>query len=170
MNPFHPVRGCSTLIVILVVHPAWAEEASLIPPHEALGLEGLHAYLDRESVAAGETIRFHVSSQVPYRFKVTRLGLEIDDRSSDLVIFEAPDVSPRNVQPIHPGSYIHVEKRPADNDETAGAMTLECWVRPWRTDAWMGLITVHDYPSACGYGLFLEPGGKVSQMCCQWKS
>ena len=41
--------------------------------------DGLHW---RISVAlpAGETIRFHVSSQVPYRFRVTKLGIEVDDR------------------------------------------------------------------------------------------
>ena len=31
----------------------------------AIELRGLHAYADRESVSAGEDIRFHVSSQVP---------------------------------------------------------------------------------------------------------
>ena len=38
------------------------------PANGAIELQGLHAYPDRESVPAGETIRFHVSNRVPYRF------------------------------------------------------------------------------------------------------
>jgi hypothetical protein len=45
------------------------------PANGAIELQGLHAYPDRKSVPAGETIRFHVSSRVPYRFGV---GLFLD--------------------------------------------------------------------------------------------
>ena len=74
----------------------------------AIELRGLHAYADRESVSAGEDIRFHVSSQVPYRFKVTRLGLLVDDRTSDVTVYRADKAAPARVQPIHPGSYVRV--------------------------------------------------------------
>ena len=57
------------------------------PANGAIELQGLHAYPDRESVPAGETIRFHVSSRVPYRFGVSKLGLRVDDRASDETIF-----------------------------------------------------------------------------------
>ena len=55
--------------------------------HAAIKLQGMNAYADHESVPAGEAIRFHVSSQVPYRFKVTRLGTRVDDRASDVTVY-----------------------------------------------------------------------------------
>src|SRR5437016_3632709 len=62
-----------------------APEARPIPPHRSLELSGLHAYAEK-SVAAGETICFRVSSAVPYKATVRRLGLEIDDPASDAVL------------------------------------------------------------------------------------
>jgi N,N-dimethylformamidase len=41
------------------------------------------------------------------------------------------------------------------------ALTLECWVRPWRTTTHAGLITQYDYREACGIGLFIGPEGTV---------
>ena len=77
------------------------------PPHRPLTVEGIHAYTDRVSVAAGETIRFHVSSSYPYELQVCRLGTDVD----------SPSIATRScirsarrrpaVQPIHPGSYLH---------------------------------------------------------------
>jgi hypothetical protein len=48
------------------------------PANGAIELQGLHAYPDRESVPAGESIRFHVSSRVPYRFGQQKTGTLVD--------------------------------------------------------------------------------------------
>ena len=129
-------------------------------PHQSIHLKGLHAYADDESVAAGEVIRFHVSSEVPYRFRVTRLGLEVDDRASDETIHLSEKTFSAKVQPIHPGSYVRVEKNLPDED--LNALTLECWVRPWKLNSWQGILTQHDYPERCGVGLFINGEGQAS--------
>ncbi|MGY8653013.1 MAG: PVC-type heme-binding CxxCH protein [Verrucomicrobiia bacterium] len=135
--------------------------AQPIPPHAGLEVNGLHAYADAESVAAGGAIRFHVSSQIPYRFSVARLGLEVDNPGSDEFISQSPQTFPTNSQPIHPGSYIHVGKGlPAD--APIKELTLECWVRPWNLKSWQGLITQHNYPDNCGYGLFINGEGQIA--------
>ncbi|MCZ6672511.1 MAG: LamG domain-containing protein, partial [Verrucomicrobia bacterium] len=131
-----------------------------LPSHKSIELQGLHAYADRESVPAGETIRFHVSSQIPYRFRVTKLGGDVDNRASDETIFLAEKDSPAQVQSIHPGSYIQVKKGlPAD--EALTALTLECWVRSWNLTQWQGILTQHDFPNHCGYGLFIDADGRA---------
>ncbi|MGB0578951.1 MAG: N,N-dimethylformamidase beta subunit family domain-containing protein [Limisphaerales bacterium] len=136
--------------------------AGLVPaaPHQAIRLKGLHAYADDESVAAGEVIRFQVSSEVPYRLRVTKLGLKVDDRSSDETFHLSPKTYPAKVQSIHPGSYVRVAKKlPNVGLEE---LTLECWVRPWRLNAWQGVLTQHDYPDQCGVGLFINGEGQAS--------
>jgi hypothetical protein len=63
-----------------------------------------HAYPDRESVPAGETIRFHVSSWVPYRFGVG-WALDADPKLSKLlrnVLHHLAGVTART--PYDPGS------------------------------------------------------------------
>ena len=57
-----------------------------IPPHRPLTVEGVHAYTDRVSVAAGESIRFHVSSSHPYELQVCRLGTDVDSPSRDEIL------------------------------------------------------------------------------------
>ena len=47
--------------------------------------------------------------------------MKVDDPAGDAVLREFPN-SPANPQPIHPGSYVHVEKRLRD---PLGAFTLE---------------------------------------------
>ncbi len=149
-----------TALLILGSLPGLAA-AEGIPPHASLQPAGLHAYADAESVAAGDTIRFHVSSQAPYRFGVAKLGLKVDDRDSDEFIFRSPKAFPAQEQPVHPGSYIHVGLGLPPNAQI-GALTLECWVRPWSLKRWQGLITQHNYPDNCGYGLFIDGEGKVA--------
>ena len=51
-----------------------------------LSIPGAHGYADRESVFAGETIAFYVSSTVPYELLVCRLGTEVDDPAGDEVL------------------------------------------------------------------------------------
>jgi N,N-dimethylformamidase len=147
-------RGTSPLL-----HAEPAPEASSgIPPHRALQLPGVHAYPDFQSVAAGGTIRFHVSSTEPYQLSVFRLGPMIDDPAGN-ELMEEFDASTATPQPIHPGSYVHVEDRLR---QPLGALTLECWVRPWSITRTQGLITQHDKGDPLGLALSLEPGGSVS--------
>lgn len=135
-----------------------APSAAELPPHRPLDLPGLHAYAEH-SIAAGETIHFRTSSTVPYRLSVCRLAGEVDEQASDVVLHAFPEAAAQP-QPIHPGSYVHVASGlPAT--EAIGAVTLECWVRPWRLNAYQGLITQHDYAEACGVGLFLDEQGRA---------
>jgi N,N-dimethylformamidase beta subunit-like, C-terminal/Concanavalin A-like lectin/glucanases superfamily len=141
-----------------------ARAAASVPPSPfspspgPLAVSGVHAYSTEKSVAAGKTISFCVSSTVPYRLSICRLGQKIDEPAGDEVLHEFP-LSQPNPQPIHPGSYVLVER---SLPEDLPQLTLECWVRPWKTERQTGLITHHDYPSNCGVGLFLTPGGGVS--------
>lgn len=80
-------------LLLLLAVPAFAQ-------HKAIHLKGLHAYADDESVAAGDVNRFHVSSEVPYRLRITKLGLEVDDRASDETIHLSKETYPAKVQPI----------------------------------------------------------------------
>ena len=143
-----------TLTLCLLFATASADEVR----HRAIELQGLHAYADRESVPAGETIQFHVSSQVPYRFRVTKLGLDVDERSSDIEIFRADKESPSGIQPIRPGSYVRIENGLPAGEEIRH-LSVECWVRPWHLQGWQGILTQHNYPDNCGFGLFLDGEG-----------
>jgi hypothetical protein len=127
--------------------------------HTEIRLQGLHAYASAESVAAGGTIDFHVSSQHPYRFRVTKLGRKVDDRASDMTVYESPKAFESDVQPIHPGSYVKLKKSLPPDEELTG-LTLECWVRPWNLNRWQGILTQHDYPDRSGVGLFLNASGQ----------
>src|SRR6185503_7268207 len=54
--------------------------------HRSLTLPGVHAYAGRDSVFAGETISFHVSSSVPYEFSVCRLGDDVESPAQDEIL------------------------------------------------------------------------------------
>lgn len=138
-----PLASCATV-------QGGAPPSAPLPPHRPIDVPGLHAYADH-SVAAGETIRFRASSTVPYTLSICRLGPDDDEV---LHTFPPSAAAPR---PIHPGSYVHVERNLTDFK----ALTLECRVRPWRLNAWQGLVTQHDYPDACGIGLFIDASGSV---------
>src|SRR5690348_7955488 len=82
--------------------------AGAMPAHESIELPGVHGYAQR-SLAAGETLAVRVSADVPYQMSIRRLGVRVDDRTSDEVLHSIDVAKPR-VQPIHPGSYIHVAR------------------------------------------------------------
>jgi hypothetical protein len=128
-----------------------------LEPSREVHLSGVHAYAEK-SVAAGDTLHVRVSSSVPYRISVMRLGSNLDGTSEDVELFPAEDHGP-TPQPIHPGSYVHVET--GLPDKPLQVLTLECWVRPWDLSNWQGLMTQHRYPDAAGIGLFLTPAGYV---------
>jgi hypothetical protein len=146
-------RLCSSIALSLLISAALTAAA--------IDLKGLHAYADAESVAAGDVIRFHVSSEIPYRFRITKLGQKVDDRTSDETLHLSPQSYPAQVQPIRPGSYISIGKGLPAKEELK-QLTVECWVRPWKINGWQGLITQHDYPDHCGFGLFLNGDGQAT--------
>ncbi len=128
-----------------------------IPPHRAIPLPGIHAYPHRHSVEAGESIQFHVSSTQPYGLDIFKLGPAVDDPSKDRLVHSLGS-SQAFSQPIHPGSYVHVE----NGLRTAcPALTLECWIRPWDTQHRQGILTQHQGNDASGFALLLLPGGAV---------
>ena len=129
-----------------------------LPPHRQLDLTGVHAYAQK-SLSAGETVRFRVSSTVPYQLAVCRLAGPVDDPDTDEELTRFVCEQPR-AQPIHPGSYVHVA-RGLPPQAAHQALTLECWVRPWRWNAWQGLVSQYDFPDACGVGLMLDDQGAV---------
>ncbi len=132
-----------------------------IPPHRALTVPGVHGYASAKTVHAGERIDFHVSSDRPCRIAVCRLGPDADSRDSDTVVADL-GVLPARVQPIHPGSYVHVERGLPAALPLPG-LTLECWVMPWRCSGErQALITQYDAPAGCGFGLFIETDGALA--------
>ena len=138
--------------------PASIEADSIkshIPPHHAITLPGLHAYAQK-SIAAGEDIEFRVSSSVPYKLNIVKLGSEPKNRDKDPVLKTFRVEEPKT-QPIHPGSYVHVAGG-LPNDRRLTQLTLECWIRPFAISGWQGLITQHDYPEHSGIGLFISEG------------
>jgi N,N-dimethylformamidase len=130
---------------------------------QPLHLPGLHAYA-QESVTAGEAIAFRVSSSVPYQLSVCRLGPKVDDHESDVVLHTFSQAEPQS-QPIYSGSFAIIEKAlPAD--VALPALTLECWVRPWRnTGPHQGLIAQYDHPGRGGVALFIDDHGAVQFYC-----
>ena len=127
-----------------------------IPPHREMVVPGVHGYSDRTSVAAGEKIKFHISSTAPYRLSIYRLGLDVDNPDNDEILHTF-DTQSTNAQPIHPGSYIFVQR----GLERIKGLTLECWVRPWKIED-AGIITQYDFETKCGIGLFMKANGGLS--------
>jgi N,N-dimethylformamidase beta subunit-like protein/concanavalin A-like lectin/glucanase superfamily protein len=128
------------------------------PLPKAIDVPGVHSYAQK-TIAAGDMIQFRTSATVPYELSICRLGPMIDDPADDEVLktFAIAEPTP---QPIHPGSFVHVEKGlPAE--EPLAALSLEVWVRPWAVKGWQTLISQHNYPTACGYGLFLNEQGSA---------
>ena len=136
--------------------------SSTIPLHDALLLPGVHGYAQR-SLAAGETLRVRMSADVPYRLSIRRLGVRVDDRESDEVLHSINVATPR-VQPIHPGSYIHVASG-LSSDESLKSLSLECWLRPWALDRRQGVITQLDDKEPGGMGLVLTENGELAFYC-----
>lgn len=128
-----------------------------LPPHRSLHVPGVHGYTDRKSVAAGEVVRFHLSSDVPCTLSVCQLGPDVEGRSADTVLHTfAP--SPARAHPIYPGSYVQVAR---GLDQPLRALTLECWVQVWSTGTRQSVLGQFDLPAACGYGLFIDEDARA---------
>src|ERR1043166_2053357 len=129
----------------------------LPPPHKAMVVPGIHGYAE-QSVAAGESIHFHISSTVPHRLGIYRLGLDPESPGQDELLHKFAE-SPARPQPIHPGSYVRVDK---NLKGPLKALTLECWVRRWKVKDFAGIITQYDQSGAKEFGLYAGPGGALS--------
>lgn len=149
--------GAAAAALQLPARAKAAANAADIPPHTPVAVPGVHAYAIEHSVAAGDTLELCVSASVPYRLSICRLGLQIDDPAGDDVLTRY-DEMPANPQPIHPGSYVHIEKRLR---RAMRAITLECWVRPWDITKLQGLISQEDKDSSEGLALGIGKGGYV---------
>lgn len=142
------------VLILLCASISAATEQQFLP--RALDVPGVHSYAQK-IITAGDTIQFRTSATVPYELSICRLGHAIDDPAGDEVLKTFPVAEPVT-QPIHPGSFVHVEKGlPAE--EALEALSLEVWIRPWAVKGWQTLIAQHNYPTACGFGLFLNAEG-----------
>jgi hypothetical protein len=137
--------------------PAAGEMTTEIPPHLALEAPGVHAYPLEHSVPAGGTLELCVSSTVPCRLSICRLGLDVDNPAGDSVLAQFDEAS-ANPQPVHPGSYVHVAKR---IEGRPPGLTLECWARPWDVTKLQGLISQEDKDSSEGLALGIGKDGYV---------
>lgn len=133
------------------------QQASTIPPHRPLYLEGIHAYIDRVSVHAGEAVRVYASSTLPYELELVRLGQNVDGPEGDEVL-AACSVPDPTVQPIHPGSYVHA---PPLANEPLSALTVECWVRLWDLTGEQCIISQFDHSRSAGFALSVNRQGEV---------
>ncbi|MEI6537585.1 MAG: LamG domain-containing protein, partial [Verrucomicrobiaceae bacterium] len=68
------------------------------------------------------------------------------------------ELAPASPQPIHPGSYVHVDK---GLREPLSALTMECWVRTWSLAQPQGLISQGETGARLGLALCLGPKGEV---------
>ncbi len=147
--------------------PSDRNRNSEIPPHRAIDLDGLHAYADQISVAAGESIDFHVSSSVPYQMSIVKLGHRIDEIDGDEVIHEFSQSLPLP-QSIHPGSYVlisdGIKSGPLERE-----FSMECWLRPWSFGRLQGILTQYEEPSHCGFGIFCDEEGRLAVYLGQGK-
>ncbi|MFO0896916.1 MAG: LamG domain-containing protein, partial [Pirellulales bacterium] len=135
------------------------EAAPSIPPHEPLLLPGVHAYAQR-SLAAGDTLQVRVSSTAPYELQFCQLGLRVDDPAGDAILEKITQTQPAQ-QAIHPGSYIHVEKR-LDTDRPLAALTIDVWVRPWRIAGTpQAIVSQLDLEQPGGFALWLDEQGRL---------
>jgi hypothetical protein len=119
----------------------------------------VHAYADRVSVPAGGTIRFFVSSTLPYELQICRLGKDPDGPDDDEVL-QSVMVDRPAPQAIHPGSYIHIESG-LPSDRGLPALSLECWVRLWDLAADQGVMGQWDATQGGGYALLAGRDGSV---------
>lgn len=101
-----------------------------------------------------------MSSSYPYELQVCRLGPEVNGIGSDEVLHSFGH-SPAAEQPIHPGSYLIVEK-PLDAAIALPALTIEVWIRRWRTTGRQAILTQFDEAEHCGFGLFVNEDGSLS--------
>ena len=149
--------GLTVAAVTALPRSRAARPPATIPPHLALAVPGVHAYPLEHSVAPGGTLELCVSASEPYQLSFCRLGPQVDDPAGDTVLTRI-DPSPENPQPIHPGSYVHIEKGLRGPFR---ALTLECWVRPWDLTRLQGVISQEDKDADEGFAFGIGQDGYV---------
>lgn len=153
VNRVHPLFPVSLLLSFGI-----CSAAETTPLPQSLDVPGVHSYAQK-IVTAGDTLQFRTSATLPYELSICRLGPDIDDPSGDEVLKTFPIAEPVP-QPIHPGSFVHVSNS-LTADEPLAALSLEIWVRPWSLNGWQTLISQHNFPVHCGFGLFLDTEGSL---------
>jgi hypothetical protein len=134
---FIKTAGAGAAILFTTGLHGWARETPAGKPlHPGMLLPGVYGYADAESVAAGQTIRFYLSSSTPCRVTVCKLGKAIDDPAADEVLHRF-DPLPAAQQPLYPGSYVFVAKGLSGS---YGGLSAEGCVRPWRVDRPQALL------------------------------
>lgn len=126
------------------------------PWPRALDLPGVHAYADGHGIDAGHALVVRVSSSVPYRMRVVRLGTRVDDPASDETLVDLGEF-PARQQPIRPGSFVVVED---GIPQTTRSIALECWVRAFRPTGQQTFISQGPRGGG-GIGVGLAADGRV---------
>jgi N,N-dimethylformamidase len=130
--------------------------AAAMPPHRALPVSGVHVYTDKPSYSAGESLTAFISASIPCDIEVVRLGDDLDSPALDEVLHRLKIEQPA-MQPVHPGSYIHIEK--GVSSQPIAALTLECWIRPWHITEPQAVIS--QLNDSNGFGLLIFPDGAL---------
>ena len=130
-----------------------------LPPHRSIELPGLHAYTDRVSVDAGDSIGFHVSSTASYDFRVCRLGPSPDEPMRDEIVYVGGGFPPR-AQAIHPGSYVLIE-RGLSGQAATGGLSIELWLKPWGFGEPQTILSQFDDQSSVGFEFRIDELGCV---------
>jgi N,N-dimethylformamidase len=129
-----------------------------IPPHLPVIVPGVHGYTHEKSVHAGERIGFHISATVPYQLSVYQLGSDPCSRATDRLLHRFAQI-PAQAQPIHPGSYVWIERGLSPTLFPHG-LSFDVWLKPWDATAHQGVISEHD--GTTGWGLFLTSDGRIA--------
>ena len=109
----------------------------VVPNREIL--IGLPRVYTQKSIHAGSMLDVRLNSPSPYQLSIARLGWDFDSPSQDWILQSLPQ-APAIQRSIRPGSYIHIG-RALVSDGSYPQLTIECWVRLFRTTSWQGLIT-----------------------------
>jgi N,N-dimethylformamidase len=156
---FASALGCDAASDLAVVRSALGTCAATVIPavaNAAFAVPTVEGY-SQKSVAAGDQVDFRISSPVNYQLSIVRLGWDIQTPSRDWVLNAFPATA-ASQQSVAPGSYVHVE-RALGSTQPFPQLTLECWVRTFRTGGVglaQGIISQYSFPNACGFVLFLD--------------
>ena len=155
--------GTSAAGAALAVTPAHRGTAAAEPPLpdrelpiREFPVPGVHIYTDATSYRAGEAVRLFTSASTPHRLEIVRHDRPTSDTSADEVIASWQVDAPK-MQPVSPGSFIHVEK--SIELGPWSALTVECWVRLWNVHQTQGIVTQLD--DGQGLGLLAFPDGTL---------
>ena len=130
-------------------------------------VKGLTGYSDLLSVAAGQTIRFMISTGEPH-YQMDIVRLIHGDTNPNGPGFKEEHVQtavngryPGRKQELHPGSYVVVPHSPLL--QPSGSFTLQAWIYPTTARKGLqGIISKWSPDSNTGYGLFIDGEGHLA--------